>query len=202
MTETAAMTRESTFAAARKAMIDSQLRTSGVNEDFVLARMGSVAREDFVPEAARSYAYMDRAITLADGSKLAAPVVHGKMLAEAKPTPEDKVLVVDGGSGYMPALLAPLVGSVETITPDEAVAKTRKRGDFTLLVIDGAVEQLPDTLVKRLADGARVVTGLSAGGVTRIAVGRKTGDTLALLPVADIGIPHLAAFDVAKGWSF
>jgi len=40
--------------AARKAMIDSQLRTSGVNEPFVIARMGSVAREEFVPDGAKA----------------------------------------------------------------------------------------------------------------------------------------------------
>ena len=50
--------------AARKAMIDSQLRTSGVNADFVLSRMGAVARENFVPASARGFAYIDRAIAL------------------------------------------------------------------------------------------------------------------------------------------
>ena len=202
MTETAAMTRETDFAAARKAMIESQLRTSGVSNDFVLTRMGSVAREDFVPASARSHAYMDRAIALDDGGYLAAPIVHGRMLAEARPVAEDKVLVVDGGSGYLPALLAPLVASVQTVSPAQAVEKTRKRGDFTLLMIDGAVEHLPDTLVKRLAEGARVVTGLAANGVTRVAIGRKVGGTVSLLPVADIGMPRLPEFDVAKGWSF
>jgi protein-L-isoaspartate(D-aspartate) O-methyltransferase len=124
------------------------------------------------------------------------------MLAEARPVMEDKVLVVDGGSGYLPALLGPLVASVETVSPAEAVEKTRKRGDFTLLMIDGAVEHLPETLVKRLADGARVVTGLAVNGVTRVAIGRKIEGTVSLLPVADIGIPRLPEFDVAKGWSF
>ena len=202
MTQTATMTRETSFAAARKAMIDSQLRTSGVSDEFVIARMGGVAREDFVPESARSFAYMDRAIALGNGQYLAAPLVHGKMLAEARPVASDKALVVDGGSGYLPELLRPLVGAMEVVSPAEAVEKSRKRGDFTLLLVDGAVEQLPAALVKRLADGARVVTGTIKGGVTRLAVGRKSGDGVALLTVADIGIPHLAAFDAAKGWSF
>ena len=48
--------------AARKAMIDSQLRTSGVNAEPVLRRMAEVARERFVPEAARGFAYIDRAL--------------------------------------------------------------------------------------------------------------------------------------------
>lgn len=193
---------QSGFAAARKAMLDSQLRTSGVSEDFVLARMGSVPREDFVPEGARGFAYMDRAIALTDGGHLAAPIVHGKMLAEAKPKADDTVLLVDGGSGYLAELVRPLVGALEVITPDDAVAATRKRGDFTLLLVDGAVAELPAGLTKRLANDARVVTGLWQDGVTRLAVGRKTAGDVALLPVADIGIPHLPQFDVAKGWSF
>ena len=68
------------YAAARKAMIDSQLRTSGVNDTFVLERMGTLPREDFVPEGSKATAYMDRAIRLADGGFLPAPLFHGAML--------------------------------------------------------------------------------------------------------------------------
>ena len=82
------------YAVARKAMIDSQLRTSGVNDAFVLERMGSVPREDFVPENAKANAYMDRAIRLEDGGFLPAPLFHGAMLAEARPGADDRVLVV------------------------------------------------------------------------------------------------------------
>jgi len=52
---------------ARRAMIDSQLRTSGVNAEPVLRRMAEVARERFVPETARGFAYIDRAIALGNG---------------------------------------------------------------------------------------------------------------------------------------
>ena len=187
---------------ARKAMIDSQLRTSGVNAEFVLRRMGEVAREDFVPAHARGFAYIDRAIALGDGRYLAAPVVQGMMLQEAKPLPRDKALVVDGGSGYLAALVRPLVGSLETIAPDAATAKPRKGSDVTLLLIDGAVEQLPDALVRRLADDARVVTGLVENGVTRLAIGRKAAGQVTLLPLAELGIPVLPEFAAPKGWSF
>ena len=105
------------YAAARKAMIDSQLRTSGVNEAFVLERMSTVPREDFVPEGAKGTAYMDRAIRLGEGGYLPAPLFHGAMLAEANPTSEDRVLVIDGGSGYLTALVEPLVESVKTVSP-------------------------------------------------------------------------------------
>lgn len=189
------------FAAARRAMIDSQLRTTGVNTPFVLERMAAVAREEFVPEAARAIAYMDRAVPLGDGRFLPAPEVQGKMLAEAGPEKSDRCLIVDGGSGYLAELVRPLVGSLEVVDPASALS-SRKRGDFTLLLIDGAIEQLPPSLTKRLGDGARVVTGLLRNGVTRLAVGRNTGGEVALLPLAEIGIPILHEFDAPKSWSF
>jgi protein-L-isoaspartate(D-aspartate) O-methyltransferase len=124
------------------------------------------------------------------------------MLQEARPTPADKALVVDGGSGYLVELVRPLVGSLEVVSPGDAVAPSRKRGDFTLLLIDGAIEQLPETLVQRLADGARVLTGSLANGVTRLATGRKAAGEVGLLPLAEIGIPVLPEFAAKKGWSF
>ncbi len=188
--------------AARRAMIDSQLRTSGVNEPFVLARMSAVPREDFVPAASRKTAYIDRAIPLENGRRLAAPLFYGMMLAEAQPQLADTALVVDSGSGYLPELLRPLVGSVDVITPEEALTTSRKRTAYSLLLVDGAVEELPDSLTKRIADGGRVLTGLASKGVTRLAVGRKTAGGVALLPLAELGIPRLSEFDRAAGWSF
>lgn len=188
--------------AARKAMIDSQLRTSGVNEEFVLRRMAAVAREDFVPEGARGVAYMDRSIPLGEGRALAAPLVQGMLLQHARPRADDKALLIDSGSGYLAELLRPLVGSLEVLSPEQAHAAAGRTRGFTLLVVDGAVENLPASLVKLLADDARVVTGLLQNGVTRIASGRKSGGEVALLPVSDIGMPVLPEFSAPKGWSF
>lgn len=190
------------FAAARRAMIDSQLRVSGVNEDFVLTAMNTVARENFVPENAKAHAYIDRAVPLGEGRFLAAPLFYGRVLAEAAPKPDDKVLIVDGGSGYLAALVKQLAGSVEVTDPADGAENTRKRGDFTLLLIDGAIEELPAGLAKRLADDGRIVTGLVARGVTRLATGRKAAGEVALLPLTEMGIPVLHAFDKPKGWSF
>jgi protein-L-isoaspartate(D-aspartate) O-methyltransferase len=189
------------FEAARRAMIDSQLRTSGVNAEWVLRRMDAVAREQFVPEGARGFAYIDRAVALGEGKFLAAPVFHGMMLQEARPAPEDRALVVDGGSGYLAELVRPLVGSLEVIGPADA-AGGRKGGDFTLLLIDGAAEELPAALVKRLTEGARVVTGWLRNGVTCLAYGRKAAGEVALLALGEMGVPVLAEFAHPKGWSF
>ena len=190
------------FTAARRAMVDSQLRTSGVNEDFVLQRMGTLPREDFVPAGAKGTAYMDRAIPLGDGKQLAAPLVHAKMLAEAEPRASDRVLLVDGGSGYLPELIRPLVGKLDVISPDEATGSSRKRATYSLLMIDGAIEDFPEALVKRVEQGGRVVTGLVKNGVTRLAVGRRVGARISLLPLSELGFARLAEFDKTKEWSF
>lgn len=190
------------FAAARRAMIDSQLRTSGVNQRFVLERMGAVAREDFVPASARGTAYMDRAIRLENGGFLPAPVFHGMMLEEAAPRADDSVVVVDGGSGYLAELVRPLVASVETLDADTAAKGDLAQSGATLLLIDGAIEHLPAALAGVLADGGRVVTGLVERGVTRLATGRKVAGSLGLLPLAETGIPRLGQFDKPTGWTF
>jgi protein-L-isoaspartate(D-aspartate) O-methyltransferase len=187
--------------AARRAMIDSQLRTSGVNEPWVLAAMASVPREDFVPEAARAAAYIDRAVPLGNGRFLAAPVVHGMMLTEARPTAEDKALLVGDGKGYLAALLGPLVGSLDAVDPAEAVTRPGN-GAYSLVVVDGAIEELPAALAMQLAEGGRIVTGLVQRGVTRLAAGRKAVGDIALLPLAEIGVPVLPEFAAPKRWSF
>lgn len=193
---------ENSMSTARKAMIDSQLRTSGVNAPFVLARMGAVAREDYVPESARAIAYMDRAIPLGAGQFLSAPLVHGMMLSEARPGLEDSVLIVESGSGYLAELARPLVAKLDTISAKEAAAGPKGRKTYSLILIDGAIEQLPESLAKRLEDGGRIVTGLVLRGVTRLATGRKIAGSVALQPLAELGIPILPEFDRAKEWSF
>jgi len=193
---------EAGYEIARKAMIDSQLRTSGVNAPFVLRRMGEVPRERFVPEALRSVAYMDRAVPLGGGRWLPAPEVQGLMLQEALPKDSDRVLLVDGGSGYMAEVLRPLVASVEVIDPVAGASGKAEGSDFTLLMIDGAVEQIPQALIALLAPDGRIVTGHLSEGVTQVAVGRIAAGAAALLPVAEVGIPVLPEFAAPKKWTF
>lgn len=187
-------------AAARRAMIDSQLRVSGVNDPAILAAVAAVAREDFVPAALRANAYIDRALPLGDGQSLAAPLVHGRFLAEALPEAGEQVLVV-APTGYLAALVAQLGASVTALTPAEAAA-ARKGPQVSLILIEGAIEQLPAGLAARLVEGGRIVTGLVERGVTRLAVGRKVAGDVALVALADLGIPVLAPFAAPKRWSF
>ncbi len=186
--------------AARRAMIDSQLRTSGVNEPWVLEAMNAVPREDFVPQNARAAAYTDRAVPLGNGRFLAAPLVYGRLLSEAVPTAQDKALIVSANGGYLSALVKPLVGALDVADIGESAAY--EKDAYTLILIDGAIEQLPDTLAAALVEGGRIVSGLVERGVTRLAVGRKAAGAVAWLPLAEIGIPVLPEFAAPRRWSF
>lgn len=184
---------------ACRAMIDSQLRVSGVNDAAVLAAMGAVPREDFVPAALKANAYVDRALPLDGGAALAAPLVHGRMLVEAGLQPGEKVLVVSD-SGYLAALVTAMGGDVTLVST--GAAATKHVGTYSLILIDGAAEVLPAPVAAMLAANGRVITGVVTRGITRLAAGRKSGDGIALMNLIEIGMPVLPAFAAAKSWSF
>ena len=189
------------YAAARRHMIESQLRTSGVNDRYVLDRMAAVAREDFVPENARASAYVDRTIALGNGAFLAPPLAHGQILTQARPSAEERALVVGPATGYLAALLQPLVADLREATPD-AILSGDVDGVFDLVVVDGAVEEIPAQLSATLAPDGRLVTGVLRKGVTRLEIGRHSGDTVSLISLNEIQLPRLAAFDKPQSWSF
>lgn len=187
---------------ARRSMIDSQLRVSGINEDWLIAAFARIAREDFVPAAARGHAYIDRAIPLDGGHVLPAPLVQALMLQAAAPRAEDKALVVGCGSEYLATLLRPMVATLDTVSAAEAAAQASGMGQHSLILIDGAIEALPAGLAAELAEGGRIVAGLVEGSLTRLVLGRKTAGAIALQTIAEIGIPVLGEFARPKSWSF
>jgi protein-L-isoaspartate(D-aspartate) O-methyltransferase len=204
----------------RRHMVDSQLRTSGVNTPWTIAAMMATPREAFVPGDA-STAYMDRAIPLGSGRMLNPPVAAALMLQSAEVQPDDKVLLVGAGTGYLAALLAPRVTSLVALEESDALADAFKanlpgitliegplskgasgHAPYDLILIDGGIERLPDALVEQLADGGRVVTGLIEGPVSRLAMGVKRGGHLALRAIADTEIAGLPGFARAKAFVF
>lgn len=200
-TAVAAVSGAAKSGSARRAMIDSQLRTSGVNEPYVLAAMARVAREDFVPAADRDAAYHDRAVSLGNGRFLPAPLVHGKMVAAAAPGLDDKALIVGNGCAYLAEVLRPLVGSLQVV--DAAEIDTGMTGaPYSLIIVDGAVEELPETLNNALAADGRIVSGLIQKGISRLVVGSKVAGSVVFAPLSDIAIPALAEFAAPKRWSF
>jgi protein-L-isoaspartate(D-aspartate) O-methyltransferase len=184
---------------ARRAMIESQLRVSGVNDLTILAAFAALAREDYVPDAARSVAYMDRAVPLGDGSVLAPALTHGQMLIAAEPTLSDNVLVIGKPGAYLAALTERLTAHVDVATPD---GDWGADAPYSLVLIDGAIEAAPQRLAAVLAEQGRIVTGLIERGVSRLAIGRRVGGELLFTKLAEADFAVLPEFAAKKSWSF
>lgn len=182
---------------ARRAMIDSQLRVTGVNSPAILAAFAKVAREDFVPAERRVVAYADRAVPLGDGTALSPALTYGQMLEAAELAQADSVLVISG-NGYLAALAAELAG---TVARAESLAAAQG-GPFSAILIDGAAEVLPDSLAGLLADDGRVVTGLVDRNVTRLALARKALGHVVPTALGEADFAVLPEFAATKSWSF
>lgn len=208
---------EQNYSSMRTAMVESQLRTSDVDDQRVIAAMAKVPREAYVPAERRSMAYVDRPIPLAGGRALNPPLVTGRLLTEAQIAPGDKVLLIGAATGYAAALLVDM-GAVVTAVEEEGVLEiavpgiTVVRGalnagaadgaPYDVLFIDGAVEEVPATLVQQLAEDARVVTGVADRGVTRLSSGRVVAGVLGLNSLVDIEMVVLPGFGAPKAFVF
>jgi protein-L-isoaspartate(D-aspartate) O-methyltransferase len=200
-------------------MVDSQLRPQGVSDPAVLQAMATVPREQFVPDHSRPLAYVDRAVTVGPGRFLSAPAVLGQLLTQMAPERGQRALVIGAGTGYSAALLAAMgleVVAVES-APDLA-GKARELGiavieapleaghragaPYDQVLIDGAVQFIPDPIIAQLADGGRLGAALVDRGVTRLIVGRKSRGAFGYLSVGDAGVPALPGFTRAKAFTF
>ena len=189
------------FTAARRHMIESQLRTSGINDAWVLDRIAAIPREDYVPEAARASAYVDRTVPLGAGAFLAPPLAQGQILTHAKPRADESTLLIGPATAYLAALIRPLVGELREATPDEVLSGDVD-GAFDLVIVDGAVEHVPAQLAATLAPSGRLVTGVVSRGVPRLAIGRHSGADVSLMTLVESQLPRLPAFDRPQSWTF
>lgn len=181
------------FEDMRRAMVDSQLRTSGINDAWVVAAMGSVPREDYVPAAHRTTAYMDRSILLDDGSVLNPAVSTAMLLQAADVRSDDVVLLVAKANGYVADVLKWRVQAIVAVGADD-LNQAQAGGPFSLIIVDGAAEELPSDLLGLAAEGARIVTGVIEGAVTRLAKGYVHKGKVALKSFADSEIAAIPAF--------
>ncbi len=181
------------FEDMRRSMVDSQLRTSGATEGWVLAAMGSIAREDFVPVSHQTTAYMDRSLELESGEMLNPPVSTALLLQAADVQADDNVLLIGQADGYVAAILKTRCAHVTTAAADNLGAASAN-APYACIIVDGAAEELPDALFALAADGARLVTGIVEGAVTRLAKGYVQNGNVALKSTADSEIAPLPAF--------
>ncbi|HET7315791.1 MAG TPA: protein-L-isoaspartate O-methyltransferase [Sphingomicrobium sp.] len=207
------------YAAAREAMVDTQLRPQGVNYPPLEEAMATVEREAFVAEGARPLAYIDRAVPMGDGRLMSAPIVVGRLLNEMTPLAGERALVVGCGTGYSAAVLMAMGLEVVALESSTALAERgrslgieivegpleegwKKRAPYHLILIDGAVETIPETIINQLTDHGRLGTALIDRGVCRLAVGRKAGGGFGLHTMADAGAAALPGFAKPRTFTF
>lgn len=209
---------EQNYEQMRRAMVDSQLRTSGVNDPRVVAAMGKVPRERFVPQDQCALAYLDKSLPIGSCRAMPSPMVTGRLLTEARVREGERALVIGAATGYSAAVLAELGAIVIALEEDKALTGAATAGvsravgpltkgwakgaPYDVILLDGAVEQIPPAIVNQLAEGGRLVAPVMQDGVSRLSLGRKAGGGFGMQSFADAEAPLLPGFAVERGFSF
>ena len=206
------------YVAARQAMVNSQLRPQGVNDPAVIEAMSLVPREQFVPDEQKPLAYIDRAVPLGEGRALSPG--RGRAAADgARARPRRTALVVGAATGYSAAVLTEMGIATDAVESSPSLAATARKngvqivegplesghpkgGAYDMVLIDGAVEIIPDALVEQLKDGGRLGGAIVDKGITRLIVGRKAGNGFGYLTIADAATPALPGFQRPHAFSF
>ncbi|HUF87969.1 MAG TPA: protein-L-isoaspartate O-methyltransferase [Thermohalobaculum sp.] len=208
------------FAAARRVMVDNQVRPADVTSHAIIDAMLWAPRERFVPKARRDVAYADIEIPLGPGRVLLQPRTFAKMLEAASIDPHDLVLDLAPGTGYSTAVIASMAEAVVAIEPDAGLTRQAQallvelevdnavvsqgdpaagdpaHGPYDVMFVNGAVELLPEALVGQLKQGGRLVAIFrdggsgGAGGTSEGAVGKCR-----VLTRAGNGVSRLYVFD-------
>lgn len=212
------------FAKARLNMVECQLRPNKVTDPLLLAAMGEVPREAFLPPGQRPLAYLDEDVRLGSGRALMEPMVFARLVQEAEIGEGTRVLVVGAGCGYGAAVIARLgarVVALEAPGPLADALGARRTGavvatgplaegwpgqsPYDVILIEGAVEAIPAVLDAQLAEGGRLLTVIASGrrGVLGLAVRRvKAGGAVTEVPLFDAGTPVLPEFRRAPEFVF
>lgn len=214
------------FAAAREAMVDSQVRPSDVTRFPIIEAMRRVPREDFVPAAMRPIAYLGEHIPLGPGRVILDPRVFAKMLDALDLGPADLVLDVGCGLGYSTAVIARIAEAVVAVEEDpdhardaeaalvshgvdNAVVQTGalaagapEHGPYDAIMLQGAIETLPQALCDQLKPGGRIVAIFVSGALGRVRLGHRAGDGIGWRRVFDAAAPVLPGFAATKAFEF
>jgi len=178
------------------------LRREGVSDERIIEAFHRVAREDFVPEAARSHAYADRPIGILEGQTTSQPSLIARMVEAAAVEPGDRVLEVGTGFGFQTALLAQLAAEVVSVDRFASLAEAAEanltRADITnvrlivgdgwegapehapydAIVVSAAASEVPGALGEQLSEGGRLVIPVTAALSDEVLVFRKRDERL------------------------
>jgi protein-L-isoaspartate(D-aspartate) O-methyltransferase len=207
------------FETLRTVMVDTQVRPSDVTKFPIIDAMLSVPREEFVPDDRRDAAYVDDNLDLGDGRVILEPRTMGKMLDALDIQGSEVVLDLGCGLGYSTALLARLAEFVVAVEEDEArvteaqanlsahdvdnaavvhgtlAAGAPKQGPYDVIVLEGAAEQVPATLVDQLKDGGRMAVLFSEGALGVMRIGYKLDGAMTWRMAFNAGAPVVPGFE-------
>ncbi len=209
------------FSNSRKNMVDGQIHTASVTNADLLQAFETVPRELFVPEKLKSVAYTDANLDLGQGRFLLEPLVYAKMLQACSPCADDVVLDVASGSGYSSVILSHLVNTVISLEKNkrqkdkcervlqsldvcnvvlvdgDIVSGAKDHAPYSLIVINGAVCEVPADILNQLAVGGRLVCVLAEKGDSKgsATLFRKSeGGHVSKTYLFDASVPFLPEF--------
>ena len=211
------------FSVARRMMVDGQVRTADVTDLRLIAAMTELPRERFVPERSTALAYLDLDLPASDaegraGRRLLKPMVLAKLIQLAEIGETDRVLDVGCATGYSSALLAHLAGSVVALEQDPTLARRAEQAiaefglakvqvvvgplvagwpaaaPYDVIVLQGGSEIVPDTLLRQLKDGGRLVCALGSGPLRKAMLYRSSDGEVSGRPAFDAAAPLLPGF--------
>lgn len=214
------------FERARAQMVESQLRGGGVTNAPILARMRTLPRENFVADGRRAVAYVDAIQWLGDGSRrfLAAPATLAKLLKLADITGSETVLDVGAATGYSTAIIADLAASVVALEQDGGLASLAAANlaalgqanasvvagsieqlgaaRFDVIIVQGALDKVPDTFLAALNEGGRLVALIRAGAVSVAHVFTKSAGRVTARSDFNAFLPPLLAAEANEVFVF
>jgi len=207
-------------------MVDTQVRPSDVTKFPIIDALLSVPREDYVPDDKREAAYIGENIDIGDGRVLLEARTFAKMLEAAEVMPTDVVLDLGCGLGYSTAVLAQMADFVVAVEDDEGRAQEAqqtlsdhgidnaavfagdltvgavKNGPYDVIMLQGAVEEIPAALSEQVKEGGRIVAIFAEGALGVVRVGRKIDGVINWRMSFNAGAPVLNGFTKEAAFSF
>ncbi len=206
------------YARRRVMMVDTQIRPSDVTKFPIIDAMLAVPREAFVPAALREAAYMGENLELGDGRVMLEPRTLAKMLDALEIGGDDLVLDIGAALGYSSAVMARLAQLVISVEEDEAMAAEAQallsehgadnvvvhhgpltegapeHGPYDVVVVEGAVEDLPQALIDQLKEGGRMACLFMEGALGVVRIGYKVDGVMSWRFSFNAGAPVLPGF--------
>ena len=209
------------FSALRQRMVDNQIRPSAVTDPDVIRAFLAVPRERFVAEEEKPFAYADRELLMSRSApqrRMMIPVQLARLVQALPLGPEAKAMVVGSGSGCSAAVLAELAGSVVALEEDAGLAAMARERLMELgarnvsvvegklvegwpaeapydgILIDGAVEVVPDALIAQLRRGGILAAIVRLERISRAMLYERVGDGAAKWPLFEAWATLLPGF--------